>query len=69
MTEYKSNERTTPLIKEWKELMNKVSDNQGLLESIKASKFAVRFQSQITGFERILGGADEYLQKLQTIQR
>ena len=43
LTEYSSNNRTTPLIKEWKELMTKVSDNQSLLESLKESKFIKRF--------------------------
>lgn len=43
LTEYSSNNRTTPLIKEWKELMTKVSDNQSLLGSLKESKFISRF--------------------------
>lgn len=69
LTEYNSNSRSTPLIKEWKELMNQVSDKQSLLGSLKESKFANRFQDQIEQFEAKLGGVDEYLQKLQVIQR
>ncbi|EGR34149.1 hypothetical protein IMG5_022750, partial [Ichthyophthirius multifiliis] len=69
LTEYKSNNKLTPLIKEWKDLLTKVSDNQSLLISMKESKFYQRFQDQIEGFEQKLGGVDEYLGKLQIIQR
>lgn len=44
LSEYTNNNRTTPLIKEWKELMTKVSDNQSLLGSLKESKFIARFK-------------------------
>ncbi|KAL4440929.1 hypothetical protein ABPG74_009342 [Tetrahymena malaccensis] len=69
LTEHNSNGRQTPLIKEWKDLLTKVSDNQSLLASMKESKFYARFQDQIEGFEQKLGGVDEYLGKLQVIQR
>ncbi|EGR34655.1 hypothetical protein IMG5_004580 [Ichthyophthirius multifiliis] len=69
LTENISNNRTTPLIKEWKDLLTKVSDNQSLLLSMKESKFIGRFADQIDQFEQKLGGVDEYLTKLQIIQR
>lgn len=68
-TEYTSNNRTTPLIKEWKDMLTKVSDNQSLLSSIKESKYFFRFKDQCENFERKIGGIDEYLAKLQVIQR
>ena len=60
-------DRITPLIKEWKELMTKVSDNQALLTSLKDSKFAVRFLEQIQSIEKVLFGLDESLSTLNTI--
>lgn len=49
--------------------MTKVSDNQSLLGSLKESKFIARFKDQVDFFESKLGGIDEYLSKLQVIQR
>ena len=69
MTEYQANNRMTPLIKEWKDLMTKVSDNQALLASLKESKFYAKFNDQIEQFENKMGGIDDYLSKLNTIQR
>jgi len=43
LTEYTSNGRTTPLIREWKDMMTKVGDNQSLLASLKESKYYKRF--------------------------
>ena len=40
ITLYSSLDRNTPLIKEWKDLMTKVSDNQSLLQSLKDSKYS-----------------------------
>ena len=69
LTDYTNNNRTTPLIKEWKDLMTKVSDNQSLLSSLKESKFVKRFSEQVESFESKFGGIDEYLSKLNIIQR
>jgi dynein heavy chain 2, cytosolic len=44
LTSLVSNGKETPLIKEWKELMTKVSDNQSLLSSLKESKYFLRFK-------------------------
>lgn len=69
LSEFTNNNRSTPLIKEWKDLMTKVSDNQSLLASLKESKFYQRFADQIENFELKFGGLDEYLSKLNIIQR
>ena len=70
LTEYiGGNNRTVPLIKDWKELMNQVSDNQSLLISLKESRFFSRFSDQVEQFESKLTGIDEYLHKLNIIQR
>ena len=39
LTDYESNGRTTPLIKEWKEVITQVSDHQSLILSLKDSSF------------------------------
>ena len=67
--EYTQGGRTTPLVKEWKEIMTQVSDHQALLINLKESRYFSRFEDQIGQFESKLSGVDEYLQKLNTIQR
>ena len=70
LTQYEGgNNRTVPLIKDWKDLMNSVSDNQSLLASLKESRFFSRFADSVDQFESKLTGIDEYLQKLNVIQR
>ncbi len=39
LTDYDNNGRRTPLIKEWKEIMTQVSDNQSLMLSLKESRY------------------------------
>jgi len=69
LTEYETNGRTTPLIKEWKEVITAVSDNQALIMSLKESRFFSSFADQVEQFEKRLGGIDEYLSRLNIIQR
>ena len=69
LTEYTSEGRTTPLIKEWRDLMTRVSDNQALMASLKESKFISRFSDQIESFAGKFAGLDELLGKLNIIQR
>jgi dynein heavy chain 2 len=57
------------LIKEWKDVVTQVSDNQSLIISLKDSKYFKNFQSDIEPIEQKLGGIDEYLAKLNIIQR
>ncbi len=57
------------MIKEWKDLITEVSDNQALLISLKESRYFPRFSDRIEKFEEKLMGIDEYLQKLNAIQR
>ena len=42
-TDYASNGRQTPLIKEWKEIITAVSDHQSLIMSLKESRYATSF--------------------------
>jgi dynein heavy chain 2 len=46
--EHTQNKRTTPLIKDWKDLLTAVSDNQALLASLKESRFFSRFEDQVS---------------------
>jgi len=43
VSEYESNGRTTPLVKEWKEIITQVSDKQSLIISLKESRFFSSF--------------------------
>jgi dynein heavy chain 2, cytosolic len=67
LTDYDNNGRKTPLIKEWKEIMTQVSDNQSLMLSLKESRYFQGFADQVEQFEKKLGGVDEYLSKLNII--
>jgi dynein heavy chain 2 len=69
LTEHVSGDRTTPLVKEWKELLTQLSDNQALLASLKESRFFPRFADQIEQFEGKLTALEDYLAKLNSIQR
>ena len=67
--EHVQNERSTPLIKDWKELLTQLSDNQALLLSLKESRFFSRFADQIGQFEVKMSLLDECLARLSSIQR
>jgi len=47
LTDYESNGRTTPLIKEWKEVITQVSDHQSLIISLKESRYFQGFSDQV----------------------
>ena len=47
LSDYLSNGRTTPLIKEWKEIITAVSDHQSLIMSLKESRFFQSFADSI----------------------
>jgi dynein heavy chain 2 len=69
LTEYKSNDRTTPLVKEWKEIITAVSDHQSLIISLKESRFFSSFAEQIEALEKRFSGVDNYLAQLNVCQR
>ena len=55
LTEYKhSNGSTIKIIKEWKEAMNQVKDNQALLQSLKNSPYYSQFKDQTSIWEKRL---------------
>ena len=58
-----------PLIKEWKDVVNKVGDNQVLLQSIKGSPYYDAFGERAVVWERKLTGLDEILHNLNIAQR
>ena len=58
-----------PLIKEWKDVLNKVGDNQVLLQSIKGSPYYNAFGDRAVVWERKLSDLDEILHNLNTAQR
>eukprot|EP00050_Salpingoeca_kvevrii_P020215 m.95860 g.95860 ORF g.95860 m.95860 type:complete len:4292 (+) comp8765_c0_seq1:164-13039(+) len=61
--------RAVPLIKDWKDLVNKVGDNQSLLQSLKDSPYYKNFADKASLWESKLADLDEYLGYLKTIQR
>ena len=61
--------RSTPLIKEWKELMTAVGDNQSLLQSLKDSPYYKMFMDEINTWDTRLSIVDECMQKLNNTQR
>ncbi|CAL4157019.1 unnamed protein product, partial [Meganyctiphanes norvegica] len=60
---------TIKLIKEWKDIINKVGDHQSLLQSLKDSMYFGGFADRIRVWEQRLADLDEYLSNLNLIQR
>ena len=60
---------TVPIIKDWKDVLNKVGDNQVLLQSIKGSPYFSSFGERAVIWERKLTDLDEVLHNLNTAQR
>jgi dynein heavy chain 2 len=54
-------DRVTPLIKGWKDLFTKVSDQQSLVQSLKESPYYGPFEAQCTQIEARLAALDEGL--------
>ena len=65
----KSKAKVTPIIKEWKEIMNDISEKQSLLITIKSSEYFTRFQDQIEQFDTRFANLDVWLSQLNHIQR
>ena len=68
-TDYEQGGRTTPLIKDWKDLTTTVSDLQSLLSSLKDSPFFAAFADTVAQYETKLGMLDHVLALLNPIQR
>ena len=61
--------RSTPLIKNWKDLFMELGDNQSLLASLKESQYFKPFEQQANVFEMNMAALNEYLTMMNTIQR
>ncbi|KAJ3280883.1 Cytoplasmic dynein 2 heavy chain 1, partial [Borealophlyctis nickersoniae] len=57
------------LIKEWKETLTQVGDNQSLLQSLKDSPYYKHFADKASIWERKLVDLDDLLRNLNTVQR
>ena len=57
------------IIKDWKDLVNQVGDNQCLLQSLKDSPYFEGFADKASLWETRLAELDEYLHSLNQIQR
>ncbi|XP_022103094.1 cytoplasmic dynein 2 heavy chain 1-like isoform X1 [Acanthaster planci] len=70
LTEYKdSQSEVIMLIKDWKEIVTEVGDNQSLLQSLKDSPYYKGFADKATIWEQRLADLDEFLHNLNQIQR
>ncbi|KAJ3088912.1 Cytoplasmic dynein 2 heavy chain 1 [Quaeritorhiza haematococci] len=57
------------LIKDWKDLLTQVGDNQSLLQSLKDSPYFKSFADKASSWERKLAELDHVLRHLNTVQR
>lgn len=64
-----SHNRVIHIIQDFKSVLNKLGDNQSLLQSIRTSPFYPNFADRISVWETRLADIDEYLQSLNKIQR
>ncbi|CAD5207663.1 unnamed protein product [Bursaphelenchus okinawaensis] len=70
LTDYKhSNGQTIKIVKEWKEPVYQVKDNQTLLMSLKNSPYYTQFKDQTGVWEKRIADLDQYLQLMMQIQR
>eukprot|EP00727_Mastigamoeba_balamuthi_P008592 m51a1_g4355 putative cytoplasmic dynein 2 heavy chain 1 (4311) ;mRNA; f:228679-242475 len=69
LTEHDEGGRVTPLIKDWKELITAIGDNQALLNSLKDSPYFGPFSDEAREWEVKLGNLDKYVRSLNIIQR
>lgn len=67
--ELESNGRTTAIVKEWKEILSGVSDNQSLIITLKESRYIKSFEDQVLQYETKFTGIDGVLAQLNIIQR
>jgi dynein heavy chain 2 len=64
-----ANQEVVKLIKEWKETLTQVGDNQSLLQSLKDSPYYKNFIDRAAVWEQKLSETDDYLRQLNGIQR
>jgi dynein heavy chain 2 len=57
------------LIKEWRDAITEVSDQQSLVTSLRQSPYFVMFQDQIDGWDRRLNTLQEGLSMMSSVQR
>ncbi len=70
LTKYQdSANKELSIVKDWKDLVNQVGDNQCLLQSLKDSPYFQGFSDKATLWETRLADLDEYLHNLNLIQR
>ncbi|XP_065833043.1 cytoplasmic dynein 2 heavy chain 1-like isoform X2 [Oscarella lobularis] len=70
LTDYSdTNAKTLKLIKDWRDLVNQVGDNQCLLQTLKDSPYYKGFADKASLWESKLADLDEYLHNLNQIQR
>ncbi|KAG1684369.1 Cytoplasmic dynein 2 heavy chain 1 [Nymphon striatum] len=70
LTEFEdSNHNSVMLIKDWKDILNKVGDNQCLLQSLKDTPYYQNFVDRASIWETRLADLDMHLQNLNQIQR
>nr|BBC28429.1 cytoplasmic dynein 1b heavy chain [Yamagishiella unicocca] len=62
-------QRRTPLIKEWRDSMTEVGDNQSLVASLKQSSYYNMFKDEVSSWENKLSFLQEGLTLLNQIQR
>ena len=60
---------STPLVKDWKELLTSIGDNQALLASLKDSQYFKPFEDQARQWEVNLSKLDEHVHELNIVQR
>lgn len=61
--------RVTPLIKNWRDVLTELGDNQSLLSSLKESPYYKPFEQQASVYEQNMADLDAYLGMMNQIQR
>ncbi|CAK9088100.1 Cytoplasmic dynein 2 heavy chain 1 (Dynein heavy chain isotype 1B) [Durusdinium trenchii] len=69
MMDHEEMGRNTPLIKNWKEILTDLGDNQSLLASLKESQYYKPFEQQASVYEQNMASLDAYLGMMNQVQR
>eukprot|EP00727_Mastigamoeba_balamuthi_P008574 m51a1_g4339 putative cytoplasmic dynein 2 heavy chain 1 isoform x1 (4695) ;mRNA; f:164362-180818 len=69
LTDHEEAGRVTPLIKEWKEIITAIGDNQALLNSLKDSPYFRPFADEARQWEHRLASLDKNVRSLNIVQR
>ncbi|GBG24746.1 Cytoplasmic dynein 2 heavy chain 1 [Hondaea fermentalgiana] len=69
LMDHEEDGRVTPLIRNWRDVLTELGDNQSLLGSLKESPYYKPFEQQASVYEQNMADLDTYLGMMNQVQR